>query len=311
MKYLRYYPWGLQILLFLLMIITMMGFASTMLFVLLPKFTGFNPAQLEGVTEQSSPVLINASLMAQGILNAAIFLLPAVLFAYLSTPRPAAYLGLRAPGKTTQMVLVVLIMIGALPMLNLLESLVGLINFGPKIKAEQAANDAMMGAFMNMSGTAAFLRAFIVLAVIPAVGEELFFRGVLMRFARKYSRSMVFPVIFSAVVFSYSHTNIYGYLSIFLAGVLLAVIYNITGSIWCSIVAHLVFNGTTLLVASLSGTNVALKTFLESKGGITSMVIGGTIIFCVAFYLLLRNKTPLPNNWTDDFTPAELSQKAD
>src|ERR1039458_7963457 len=108
-----------------------------------------------------------------------------------------------------------------------------------------------MSSFLNMPTFAAFIRAFIVMAIIPAVGEEMFFRGIMLRFTKKLTRNMVFSVIFTATVFALSHTNIYGFISIFLAGVLLAVIYNLTGSLWCSIVAHLFFNGFQIVVSYL------------------------------------------------------------
>ena len=144
-----------------------------------------------------------------------------------------------------------------------------------------------------------------MIAIVPALGEELFFRGVLMRFVRQRSRNMVMPVVLTAIIFSLSHTNIYGYLSIFLAGVLLAVIYNLTGSLWCSILAHCSFNGLQILITYMGTRNAAMKTFMEQTTVPYYLVIAGAILFGISFYLLLKNKTPLPANWSDNFTPEE------
>ena len=293
------------------MVYTMLGCAGVVIMSVMPKVTGFTATQLEGIGPNSSAALINVGIIVQGLSSLFIFMLPALLFAYLSHPRPAQYLGLRAPGKLIQLLLVVLIMLGATPILQMIEGLIGLINFGPKVKAAQEASDNMFNAFLSMPSFGSFLKVFGIMAVVPAFGEELFFRGILMRFAKQRSRTMLMPIFFTAVVFSYSHSNIYGYLSIFLAGVLLAVIYNLTGSIWCSIVAHLSFNGMQVILTYMSSRNTAVKTFMASTSVPMWLAAGGAVVFAASFYLLLKNKTPLPDNWSDNFTREELSQKAD
>jgi membrane protease YdiL (CAAX protease family) len=305
MKYFRTYPWGVQLLLFLLLVLTMTGFVTFMTGMLLPKFTPYSLLQMQGINEHSPRSLIDTFVVVQGLFNLFLFLIPAGLFAYLSTPRPAEYLGLRAPGQNMQYLLVILVMLGAMPVLQLIQNMIGHIDFGAKVKADQAANDAMMSAFLNMPDLASFVRAFICLAVIPAIGEEMFFRGVLMRFAKKRTRTMAIPIIFTAIVFAYSHSNIYGYLSIFLAGVLLAVIYNLTGSLWCSILGHFVFNGLQVIIVYLGSSNTAARSFAANDTLPYYYVVAGALVFCIAFYLLLKTRTPLPYNWANDFTREE------
>lgn len=309
MKYFRSYPWGMQLLLFLLMIVTMLSFCTAMVYILLPKFSPFSLEQLTSVDEHSPAQLIRTSLVAQGIFSLFIFLIPSLLFAYLTHPRPAAYLGLKPPGKQIQILLAILIMVGADPMLQGLQGLISQIDFGAKLKAEQIKNDNMMSAFLNMPDFTSFLIAFLVMSIIPALGEEMFFRGLLLRLAKKRSQTMTFPIIFTAAVFAYSHTNIYGLLSIFFAGLLLAVIYNLTGSLWCSIAGHLSFNGLQVILAYAGNSSAPVKAFMDQNTVPLFLIIAGAIVFGISFYLLWKNKTPLPPDWTDDFSPDELSQK--
>ncbi len=309
MRYFRAYPWAFQLLLFLLMMFTFLSGSRAIVLSVLTKMTGFTLEQLAAVGPASPAAMVSVAIWVQGILNLAIFFMPAYLFAYLSTPRPGEFLGLRKPGKSIQPLLVVLVMIGATPLFQGIESIIGKINFGAAVKAEQEANDNMMMAFLNISSFASFIKIFVIMAIVPALGEEIFFRGVMMRFARQRSRNMVMPVIFTAVLFSLSHTNIYGYLSIFLAGVLLAVIYNVTGSLWCSILGHMSFNGLQVILMYASTRNAGVKHFLEQSSTLYLMVAGGAVLFGVSFYLLLKNKTPLPANWSDNFTPEELEKE--
>ena len=308
MRYFRSYPWGLQLLLFILMVFTFMSSAGVIILLVLTKMTGFLPAQLATIGPDSPAALVNVGIMVQGIQSIFIFVLSALLFAYLSTPRPAQYLGLRAPGKNIQVLLVIFIMLGATPVLQMIEGIISTINFGPKIKAAQEASDNMFNAFLNMPSFGSFIKVFVIMAIIPAFGEELFFRGVLMRFAKQRSRNMLFPILFTAAVFAYSHSNIYGFVSIFFAGILLAVIYNLTGSIWCSIVGHFTFNGMQVILSYMSNHNAAVKDFMAKSSVPVYLVIAGAIVFSSSFYLLLKNKTPLPANWSDNFSREEISQ---
>jgi membrane protease YdiL (CAAX protease family) len=309
MKYFREYPWGLQLFLFLMMVVTMASFVTVLLIKLMPVFSPYTIYQIGSIDEHSPAALIHALLIVQGLSSLFTFLIPAGLFAYLTHPQPAEYLGLRAPGKRIHWLLAPAMILGAMPALNAIPNLVSLIDFGPKIKASQAANDKLMEAFLTMPNISAFLLTFLVTAILPAVGEELFFRGVMMRFTKKKTNTMVIPFVFTAAIFAYSHTNIYGILSIFLAGVLLAYIYYITGSLWCSILAHLLFNGSTILLSYLGAKNPGIKAFINNGHVQAYLVIGGLALFGISLYLLLKNKTPLPEDWTDDFPPQEPEEE--
>lgn len=300
--YFRSYPWGLQLGLFLLMILTMSGFGTFMVMTFLPKLTPYSFASMGAINENSPAPLISSYLVIQGILSVSIFLLPALIFAYLAHPDPKEYLGLRKPGKNIQLLLSILVMLGAMPILQLVQDLIGQIDFGPKVKASQAANESAFKAFLRQPDLISFVRTFIVLAIIPALGEELFFRGIWMRFFKKVSRNMTAPILVTSLIFAYVHANVYGLLSIIAAGALLALIYYLTGSIWCSILAHMFFNGSQVAVAYLQGANASTE---SAKTIPWIYVLAGAVIFSVSFYLLLKNKTPLPGNWTDDFPPDE------
>jgi uncharacterized protein len=307
MKYFRTLSWWMQLLWFLLVAITMLFFISTMVGILLPKFTGIDIVRLTNIGMDTPAYLVRTALVLQGVLNAFAFMVPALLFAYFTHPRPLDYLGLRKPGKNIQILLVILVMLGASPLLMLIDGLISHINFGAGVKAQQAAMEGTMNAFLNISSFGGFMRAFVILAVVPALGEELFFRGILLRLTRKKAKSMTFPVIFTSVVFAAWHSNVTGFVSIFFAGVLLAAIYNLTGSLWCNILGHFFFNGFQVTLAYMGNNNRAVKAFVDSNNVPVFLVIGGAIVFCISFYLLLRNKTPLPHNWMDDYTPEELA----
>lgn len=279
----------------------MMGFGAFMTLTILPKLTGVSMVQIQSVNMSSPLGLINIAVLVQGFLNLFSFFVPTLIFAYLAHPRPLGYVGMQAPGNGLQVLLAITLMIGASPLLMVLDSLISHINFGPDIKKMQADNEATMSAFLHITTLSGFFKVFCMMAIFPALGEEVFFRGVFMRFLKKRNASMVIPILGSAFFFSFMHFNIYGFISIFMAGILLAIIYYLTGSIWCSIAAHMFFNGFQVILSYLGNTNNSVKAFVNDNSVPYGLIIAGTAVAAFAFYLLLKYKTPLPTNWTDDF----------
>lgn len=307
MRYFRTYPWGMQLMLFLLMSFTFMAGIGAITLSVFTKMTGFAVSQLSGITPQSPTALIHAFVTLQGLQNLFVFLVPAAVFAYLSTPRPAEYLGLRKPASPMHLLLSILLMAGAMPLLLLIQTAMQQFNFGADVKTAHEAQMKMNEAIMMMPTFGDFLRTFVVMSIIPGIGEELFFRGVMMRFVKKKSRGMLVPMLFTAAVFSYSHANVYGYLSIFLAGSLLAGLYYFTGSIWCSIAGHIFFNGFQVVLSYMGRSNATIKAFVDSDTVPVYYAIGGAVVFVAAALLLAKTRTPLKPGWTDDYTPAELA----
>ncbi len=96
-----------------------------------------------------------------------------------------------------------------------------------------------------------FILAMLVIAVIPAVGEELLFRGVIQRkFAEAWANVHV-AIWVSAAVFSAIHFQFYGFFPRMLLGALFGYIYYWTGSLTLTIFAHFVNNGFMVLMIFL------------------------------------------------------------
>lgn len=294
--------------LFLLMTFTFISCASAIVQGVLPKATGYSIAEILAFTAGGAASLKHAFLAFQGLNSVSVFLLPAAVFAYLATPRPAEYLGVRKPGKPIHWLLSVLVMAGAMPVLMMIQQLMHNIDFGPGLKASHEAQMKLSEALLVMNSPGEFIAVFLVMAVTPAVGEELFFRGVFLRFVRKRTLSMVVPVLFTAAIFSFVHTNLYGYISIFLAGVLLALIYQLTGSLLCSMAGHLYFNGLQVVLLYFGNSNETIREFVSRDYVSWGFVAVGAAVFAGSFYLLLKTATPLVLNWTDDYNQAELDE---
>ncbi len=91
--------------------------------------------------------------------------------------------------------------------------------------------------------TMLIILAFLAVIVAP-ICEEFVFRGYLYGTLKRFScRS--FAVIISALFFAVVHANIWALVPLFIVGIALAIIYEISGSLWASILTHMLFNGVT------------------------------------------------------------------
>ncbi len=309
-RYWRVYPWYFQLVQFIILMLVVGSFFLLAVGPVGLQVMGVTAAELGGLSEDSSRRVVNGALMYQFFTATGVFLLPALLFGYFTHPRPAKYLGLVRPGNGMHWWLAPAVVVSATPLFLFVAEGMSHIDFGAGVRAQQEMNDRMMKGLLNIGNVWQLGATLVVLAVLPGFSEELFFRGVLMRFAAKRSRGVVFPLLVSAVLFAMMHSNPYGMISIFLAGVLLGGIYYLTGSLWCSILAHGCYNGLQVLVTYLGKDGSTFKAIEESNKVPLTWVVVGTACFVGLFYLLWKNRTPLAKDWSSDYTAEEQKEES-
>jgi len=89
----------------------------------------------------------------------------------------------------------------------------------------------------------------LVMAVVPAIGEELFFRGVIQKVAVDWFRNPHIAIWVVAILFSAIHLQFYGFFPRMLLGLLFGYLYFWSNQIWLPIFAHFVNNATVVIVA--------------------------------------------------------------
>ncbi len=81
---------------------------------------------------------------------------------------------------------------------------------------------------------------YMTTAIAPAFAEEFLFRGVVYANLRPFGRWQA--ILISAMTFSLMHENVAQIFYTFVCGILLALMYEYTGSVWCGVVFHLLNN---------------------------------------------------------------------
>lgn len=330
-KYWREYPATLQFTLFVLMVFTFFFFVFFVANSLLPFFYSGEALSAVMISKDSNNEAVAVFQWRQFGFQLGAFLLPTLLFVYLTTPHFREYLGLTKKVKPIHLLLSATIMLGAMPVMISLSGLLQLVNFGDEVKVLQQQSDDAFSRLLEMSGTGNFLLTLFLLGIVPAVSEELLFRGMIFRFMSKTKFMALFPaqelipeeerylpvhrkkliaaILVSAAAFTFMHSNIYGLLSIFFAGVLLAYIYYYTGSLWCSMVGHFMNNGFQIILIYFLKGNKKATAIIESNHLPAGIVIAGLAVFAGSFYYLYKTRTPLKRHWANDFHASEVQEE--
>lgn len=301
MKYWRHYPKFLQIILLLLMLVTMAFFGIAVGGFLVKILFGVDATVVATLNAKSTPTVVHAAQLLQGSISLFAFLVTALVFAYLTHPSPMAYLGLRKPTIKIQWLIVLALAIAFVPLISQVGEWLQHLDLGSKAKLNYEENDNMLRGLMNGTKITDLLLYLLLFAALPAFGEELLFRGVLLRFAYFSSRNIHLAIFIVAALFAMAHGTIYNFVPIMLAGVLLGYIYYYSGSIWLSILAHFINNAIMVFAVYLGNTHY-ISEEASKADSFPWYIIGLSVaLFALIFSLLRKKATPLPPDWTDDF----------
>lgn len=210
-------------------------------------------------TDYSDPASMNLLRYMQVLQSAGLFIVPALLAGWLFGGNPLRFLGLsRSPGLLIWL-LTTTLMFSLLPFVSemiafneamkLPEALRGMESW---MKMAEASAARLMEAFIRMDGPGLLLFNLFMIAILPAVGEELLFRGLLQRLFRDWTGNVHVAIILSATLFAAMHMQFYGVIPRMVLGMLFGYLYWWSGSLWIPIWAHLLNNGMVVVVAYLS-----------------------------------------------------------
>lgn len=114
---------------------------------------------------------------------------------------------------------------------------------------QETETDTYQLALLSTTGYLWLTIKLFVIAVLPAIGEELVFRGVILTKIRQASNSEHYGVIISALVFAAIHLQPTKLLPMIFLGLVLGYLYTKTKSIVYPMLFHFLFNGSTILLA--------------------------------------------------------------
>jgi len=216
----------------------------------------------------SIDVLSNINLLKflQIINHLGLFLIPSIIFVYFISRSPIRFLKLERFPNMFTLLSGILVMLICMPLINWLLSInqkfhlpesMQLIENWMRETEERAAYYTEI--FLNVKSVSALVLNIFMIAIIPAIGEEILFRGILIKLFRNWFGNIHFSIILSALIFSAVHLQFFGFLPRAILGVILGYLFYISRNLWVAILAHFINNAFAVLVVFLKNKNYFSK----------------------------------------------------
>jgi membrane protease YdiL (CAAX protease family) len=154
------------------------------------------------------------------------------------------------------------------------------INVPDWISEYDKKSDDIVEAFLKMNNYWDLVFNIIILAVIPAIGEELLFRGLLQQSLIKKTGNIHIAIFITALIFSAFHLHFSGLFPRILLGLVLGYLFYWSKSLWIPIIAHFLNNAMLVVV---SYPDFKSFNFIQNDQHLDSSIVNDTSIYLVFF----------------------------
>jgi membrane protease YdiL (CAAX protease family) len=220
--------------------------------------------------------------------------LPALIVAAMLNRKPFHLLGFRSDANFRQAGLVILIVIvsifvaASLGTLNKeLADIAGWKGWSERLEKSYNEQVAVM---LDVDSIGGYFLSLLLMAFIPALCEEMLFRGGLQNFLTRAVGKPWVSIIIVSILFSLVHFSIYGFLVRLFLGIILGLIFHYTKNIWLSIAAHFFNNAlavTSIFVFMRQGKNME-----EAMNQDVTVVYWGLLALPLLFVLFRALRKP-------------------
>ncbi|WP_395807977.1 lysostaphin resistance A-like protein [Daejeonella sp.] len=213
---------------------------------------GFQPIISMSESDSSNVEMLR---LLQIVSSFGMFVVAAFIFAKIQSSDWLTYLNLKKFNLVLA-ILTLLIILSFSPLLefsNELNKNMVLPKFLNELEAWMKLKEAQMAEMTKqllvMKSIPVLLINLLMLAIIPAVGEEFIFRGCLQKIFGRWIGNYHIAIWITAIIFSAIHFQFYGFMPRMLLGALFGYLLVWSGSLWLPILAHFMNNGVAVVTA--------------------------------------------------------------
>ena len=251
----------------------------------------------------------------QVVQSIGLFVVPPIVLAWFYHGNIREYLFLDKTSTLPSYLYAVLAVLLLIPLINFMgeinsqmkfpESLSGIENW---MRTMEDAAEVMVKKFMKVENISGLLFNIFMIAVLPAIGEELMFRGVIQRIFTNWSKNYHWGIWITAFLFSAMHMQFYGFLPRMALGAMFGYLLVWSGTMWVPILAHFANNTMGVVGYYLIDKGTISKDVEEWGTGTEQfpLVLLSLITTGLLLFLIYRNgsvKTKMPMNQIDSQAP--------
>ena len=204
-----------------------------------------------------------------------VFILPPIIYALITSKNPFKKLGLKKFALPINYGLIILLMVISIPVLSWIVELNAnmvlpdfLNGVEQWMKQSEKVGLEQTKAFLSFNGFGSLIYILVIVAVVPALGEELLFRGVLQKIFIQWTKNPHWGIWITAILFSAIHMQFYGFLPRMLLGAFFGYLFFWSKSLWLPILGHFINNGSVVIFSFIypeSIENADVAVFEDSE----------------------------------------------
>lgn len=218
-------------------------------------FYGFTP-MLKTLTTVGQTIDLPLMRMLQISSTVGVFILGPLVYAKIDNYKVRSYFEINTPIKPVLILLTVLIVLFSSPLLEAINNLnqkMALPNFLQNLedwmKQKELEAAALTQQLLVMKGYKDLAVNLLMIAILPSIGEELFFRGTIQNIFTRLFKNPHLAIWATAILFSAIHLQFYGFLPRMFLGALFGYLFFWGKSIWLPILGHFLNNGFAVVMA--------------------------------------------------------------
>jgi len=239
----------------------------------------------------------------QSVQSLGMFVLPPFIIAWLYSRNTANYLKVNISPSLTSYFLVLAIIFFSLPFIGFLSQLnqnisfpEGLENIEKWLMNKEDSAQELTKKFLAADNWKGLMVNIILVGVLPAIGEEFIFRGVLQRIFSRWTRNAHLGILIAAFLFSAMHIQFYGLIPRFFLGLLFGYFMLWSGSIWLPVFGHFV-NNTSAVVYYYFTSNVNFQPEKYDSMNFSDAAVLVSFLFVLLLgYLIYYSEKQLRDN---------------
>jgi uncharacterized protein len=222
------------------------------------------------VSDPNEPTVLVLKLM-QIMQAIGLFVIPYLVYRSIHK-QDNPYTLVSASGRLGMIIVFALTIVSALPMINFLaewngsltlpESLSGIENW---IRGMEADAEALIRIFLSMDSIGDLIFNLLLIAIIPAIAEELFFRGTMQPLILKVVKNYHVAIWITAFLFSFFHMQFLGFVPRMILGAVFGYAAHWSGTLLLPMIGHLINNGLAVLITWYIGID-AIEESIETIG---------------------------------------------
>ncbi|WP_167610864.1 CPBP family intramembrane glutamic endopeptidase [Maribellus sediminis] len=253
-------------------VVSFLAFLVISFLVALPVFGLDSMLNLPSLADLNDPESIVILKFFQTVQAIGLFILPPLILGYLFLGNTFKYLYLNKSFGGTTFLLVLVLMFAMSPFVNFLgvwnsnmslpEWMSGIEDWMRKTEEDAAQ---LTEAFLNVKTLPGLAFNIFMVAFLPAVGEELLFRGVIQKIFTRITKSTHWGIWISAILFSAMHVQFFGFVPRLLLGAMFGYLLVWSGSMWLPVLGHFL-NNAIAVIAMFFISNETISRDVEEFG---------------------------------------------